>query len=865
MNIKNSAIEDRSIYVSIIVPVRNVQAYIPRFMDSISKQSLNNFEVLCIDDCSSDNSGALLKAWALQDKRVKVLHLPKCGGVGAARNRALNMATGETICFADPDDILPKHSLEVRYAAYKKYNAVVRANYTEIRADNTAIPECRPAGADGVFKPAEVAHVSGVNPFLCGHWAWLWPADLLKKQSIFQTESIRTAEDIHMLVRLFFLLNRVVWIDENVYYWVKRSDSLSTAVYSRDHYCDYLQSCQLFYEKAQMHRKMSLADIFFDKYLVVYLTNLLQQIVDGKSNEEDARRVADEAMRIAEVFNVFPRRQEAILANPTALPGLYWLLSFARRRHSSAIRGLVDAQRTLQKNALPEEFAKIRQKGWSTGVAADKIDHRRQLLRIRYLFYETLPEEVFFHGGQPCAPAYAKTRFVHEIDAGTFFERILWCSLPRHDDCPMTLMLNGQATTLDHSAAQIRALLTPPLPDARTFPPSVQALRRLARNPAIRRRFSGAWLFMDRDTEADDNAEHLYRWIMRHHPQRNIWFVLNEDSHDWPRLQAEGFRLLAHGSAEHGALFLCCSALISSQMDTYIFRPLEERYFCDFPRPFFVGLQHGVIKDDMSRWLNTIPFDLFITSTHAEKTSITDDGTPYLMTNKEVRLAGLARHDAWMEPVEKKNTLFVMPTWRADLVGGWNQKGQRRERNPHFATSLFVRMWQDVMNDPRMENLLQRLGYSIVFFPHPGFEDYLDDFAFPAFVEKTSKSRASISDLMRTSKALLTDFSSVAFEMAYMRRPVVYYHYHDKNAYARSQAWGPGYFDYESMGFGPVCRNLDALFPALETALRANGVMQAPFAERAAQTFAFYDNQCCTRTYEFILEALESHQARVQE
>lgn len=81
-------------------------------------QSLTDYEVICVNDGSSDTRGAFLEAWASEDRRVRVLHQPTNLGAGAARNRAMAVAEGKTLCFADPDDTLPHDSLEVRYRAF---------------------------------------------------------------------------------------------------------------------------------------------------------------------------------------------------------------------------------------------------------------------------------------------------------------------------------------------------------------------------------------------------------------------------------------------------------------------------------------------------------------------------------------------------------------------------------------------------------------------------------------------------------------------------------------------------------------------------------------------------------------------------
>jgi glycosyltransferase involved in cell wall biosynthesis len=842
--------------VSVVVAVYNAQPWLDRFFASLQRQTLRDFEVVMVDDASTDQSAALIEKTAEADPRFRLVRLPVNSGAGTARNTGIMEARGETLCFADPDDLLPETSLEVRYTAYKHHNAIVRACHDEIGDDGSMRNhETRPDRLPELFSPVDEAERVGVNPFLCAHWTWLFPTELLRRHKIFNGEDMRTAEDIVLLNKLFFHIKRMVWIPDTVYLWMKHEESLSTTRYTAEHYENYFQCCDVFYREAGKHRRMELADQFFDGYLALYPGHLLAQAAQGASDELDAQKLIAATARIAERYAVFARCAEVLRRNPAHYAGLCRLMAVLQSDNQSALLRLVESQRVFNRLMEEKRFEGVRAAGWSRQVSFDKLDRETGLVRARYLFCDNGPEERFVSGGRDAQPAYAKNRTVHTGNGYVIFERILWLPLPPDGDERIALTVGGQDSGLNHTASQLRAAFAPrPLNDA-GFPPDVRALRRLAASPAVREKFRDAWLFIDKDCEADDNAEHLYRYVRTHHPEVNAWYVLARDSRDWPRLEAEGFRLVGHGEMEHHALYLNCAKLVSSQMDCYIFRPLEERYFTDYPGPQFVCLPHGVTKDDVSGWFNSIPFDLFVAATRDEAKSITADGTPYVMSAKEVRLGGFPRYDKWMEPVERENIVFIMPTWRADLVGEWDGKGQKRARNPNFQSSKFVRMWKELFDDPRMAEMLARKKYRVVFFAHPCFEDYVGDMPFPDFVEKRSKAHGSMIDIMRKSKVMITDFSSVAYDMAYMRSPVVYYQYEDKDEFTRSQKWVSGYIDYETMGFGPVCRDRDALFRDLEAAMDADGVMPEPYRTRAEKTFAHHDADCCRRAYDFISEA----------
>lgn len=111
--------------ISVIIPVYNQERYIPQCLDSTLDQTLGDLEVVCIDDGSTDGSGAVLDEYAKRDPRVVVVHREN-RGVGYTRNEGLRMAKGEFVAFMDPDDYYPDDKVfEKMYAAAKENGALV--------------------------------------------------------------------------------------------------------------------------------------------------------------------------------------------------------------------------------------------------------------------------------------------------------------------------------------------------------------------------------------------------------------------------------------------------------------------------------------------------------------------------------------------------------------------------------------------------------------------------------------------------------------------------------------------------------------------------------------------------------------------
>ena len=115
--------------VSVIIPIYNTEIYIKRCLDSVLSQTLQNIEIICVNDCSPDNSLDILKKY--NDRRMRVLNLPKNVGLGLARNEGIKIATGEYIYFLDSDDWIDNNYLEEMINNIKAQNAdiIINANY----------------------------------------------------------------------------------------------------------------------------------------------------------------------------------------------------------------------------------------------------------------------------------------------------------------------------------------------------------------------------------------------------------------------------------------------------------------------------------------------------------------------------------------------------------------------------------------------------------------------------------------------------------------------------------------------------------------------------------------------------------------
>src|SRR5574344_1815827 len=116
--------------VSVIIPVYNTAKYLEKCLESVCNQTLSDLEIICINDCSPDNSLAVLNEYAQKDERIRVINFEENNGVSIARNRGIDEAQGEYIGFVDSDDYVDLDSYEKLSSTAKETNPdVAKGNY----------------------------------------------------------------------------------------------------------------------------------------------------------------------------------------------------------------------------------------------------------------------------------------------------------------------------------------------------------------------------------------------------------------------------------------------------------------------------------------------------------------------------------------------------------------------------------------------------------------------------------------------------------------------------------------------------------------------------------------------------------------
>lgn len=385
------------------------------------------------------------------------------------------------------------------------------------------------------------------------------------------------------------------------------------------------------------------------------------------------------------------------------------------------------------------------------------------------------------------------------------------------------------------------------------LPLKVKILRKIAKNKFIAQFFSQAWLLIDNEVRADDNAEHFYRYILNNHKNINAFFILNKNSCDWSRLKNQGFKLIKFGGLVHRLALLNAKMLLSSHANPAIINFLPRKHFSDMLSYKFVFLQHGITKDDQSEWLNSRKIDYLVTAAQHEYADIAEDGR-YRYTSVETVLTGFPRYDNLVKPKYDHKKILILPTWRKSLAGELLNRTSKRVKNEFFDQSEFCKQWSQFLNSEKLTTLSRKHGYSILFYPHPNLVDYLDDIKIPDHVEIGFFGKESFQEVFKKSSILITDFSSVAFDVAYMSKPIIYFQF-DIDTFFSEHSYSKGYYEYDELGFGPVVHDIESLNKELQINLENNCLVQHKYNNRINSFFPYNDHNNSERLFQALTKS----------
>ena len=215
--------------VSIIMPAFNAERFIDMAIKSIINQSFLEWELIIIDDNSSDKTGSICAKYTKHEPRIRVYHLSENVGISKAKNIGLDNATGKYISFCDDDDIMDSDTLKDNIRLMNEYAPqIVRWSYTMIREDENGEVKARTERkcSDGVYRNRKeiFENYDDIHSMLSCDWTGLYDRCFLKKNNIRFNEEYRYgAEDTDFNLTVLRYMEKTVMNSKCYYDWHLRS------------------------------------------------------------------------------------------------------------------------------------------------------------------------------------------------------------------------------------------------------------------------------------------------------------------------------------------------------------------------------------------------------------------------------------------------------------------------------------------------------------------------------------------------------------------------------------------------------------------------------------------------------------------
>lgn len=365
------------------------------------------------------------------------------------------------------------------------------------------------------------------------------------------------------------------------------------------------------------------------------------------------------------------------------------------------------------------------------------------------------------------------------------------------------------------------------------------------------------WITYDKLYKAGDNGEYLFHYIAAQDSNIEIRYLIQKNVSDYVRLKKDGVEPLVWGEEETLVTVLLAEAILITHADVFSFTGFEKGllpYICDLFNPVNICIQHGLTVQNIANFQNRLldNIQLYLCASQNEIENLSRPIYGY-RDKSALRLTGVARYDGLKST--DQHQILITPTWRRSLALA-SKMGSKRGHSDSFRDSEYFKIYNGLINDPRLIMCAKKTGYKIVYLLHPVLSAQINDFDRNDYVQIVAAAdNADYEKLLTESSLMVTDYSGVQFDFAYMRKPILYYHpetlpphFDESKAYV-----------YETMAFGPLIHNYEEIVGELCSYMKSGCIMKPEYVERADRFFAFQDFDNCQRIYKEVLSFLEEH------
>ena len=359
------------------------------------------------------------------------------------------------------------------------------------------------------------------------------------------------------------------------------------------------------------------------------------------------------------------------------------------------------------------------------------------------------------------------------------------------------------------------------------------------------------WIYYDKSYKAGDNGEYAIKYASSVDDGIEKVFYIEKSSKDGERLIKEGYTVIEPGSDEGALYALFAEVIFMTHIPPFHklgFKSENLVYFRDLLKPKIIRMYHGypITRSSSYAQMGSNSTAVVVASNYERELYTNEDNC---FREDQIIASGNPRYDDLID--DSRNQILIAPTWRPALVGKTSPNG-KTEYNPKFKDSSFYMLYNQVLTNEKLLETARRKGYKIKLFFHPKFEAQTVDFETTDVVEALSPTEdMDYVTIMKQSNLMVTDYSSVQYDFAYMRKPVVYYH--DPVL----PYWRITNFDYEKIGFGDICTSACELAEVLCSYIENDCKIKEEYKNRYESFFVQNDRNSGKRLYEAVKKLTE--------
>lgn len=342
---------------------------------------------------------------------------------------------------------------------------------------------------------------------------------------------------------------------------------------------------------------------------------------------------------------------------------------------------------------------------------------------------------------------------------------------------------------------------------------------------------------------AHDNAFTFFEYMYKNSKHNQFYYVIRPDSPELKNLSNMNDRVLKFMSLKYFVYMFAAELFISSdtKYHSYNLHQRDSHLGRRMSRVKEVYLQHGVngLKQVPAFHKKRGLLDFIIVPDEYEKNMVVKQ---WGYDAKQVAVTGLARWDKYTDLTKtiSFHQIFVMPTWRKWMDGMSPEE---------FVSTPFYQQYQAFLSSPRLKEILSKNNTRIAFFLHPYFKDYVHLFHVDnSVIDQYGYLDVNMGEAIQKSSMMISDYSSVLWDMYYLKKPVVFYQF-DRDDYLANEK---SYMDYDTELFGDVTFDSESTIDAIAHYIGNQFTEKTEYAERRKNYFTYMDHHNSERIYEAI-------------